>query len=144
MKHQEDTPGSVLACLAEERWIDESRPEPKEARVRKVLEVMQLSLAERWSIPRLSRLVNLSPSRLRQLFQREIGRSPLQHLRELRFERAEALVRTTFLSIKEISFLTGMSNTTHFSREFRDRYGLSPSRYRIAQSRVETALPKVT
>ena len=43
---------------------------------------------------------------------------------------AEKLLRTTFLSVKEIMNCVGLSNESHFVHEFKKTYKLAPSKYR--------------
>jgi AraC-like DNA-binding protein len=45
-------------------------------------------------------------------------------------QRAEVLLRTSFLSVKEIGNRVGLSNSSHFVREFKSVYGAPPSAYR--------------
>ncbi|HEY5443937.1 MAG TPA: helix-turn-helix transcriptional regulator, partial [Pyrinomonadaceae bacterium] len=78
------------------------------------------------SLPALSALVLLSPSRLRHLFKQETGTTPSHYLKTARLVKAELLLRTTFLSVKEIMNLVGLPSS-HYVREFRREYGLSPT-----------------
>jgi AraC-like DNA-binding protein len=87
-------------------------------------------LARAWDVAQLALLVNLSASRFRHLFKEETGRSVNQYLRELRLERAEYLLRTTFFSLKEVAMRVGLSSTSHFVQYFKKRYGVTPSVYR--------------
>ena len=45
-------------------------------------------------------------------------------------QRAEKLLRTTFLSIKEVAFLSGMVDVSHFVRDFKKQYGSTPRQFR--------------
>jgi AraC family transcriptional regulator, arabinose operon regulatory protein len=81
------------------------------------------------SLPELAALVLLSPSRLRHLFKQETGTTPSHYLKTARLVKAELLLRTTFLSVKEIMNVVGLTSS-HFIRAFRHRYGLSPTEYR--------------
>ena len=101
-----------------------------DARVKATIGSMQRSLAGQLSMIALSEGVNLSPARLRQLFKKETGRSPMEYLRDLRMQRAEELLRTTFLSVKEIAFRCGVNDISHFVRDFKVRHGLTPSSFR--------------
>jgi len=78
----------------------------------------------------LSKSVNLSPARLRQLFQRETGQSPMEYLRELRMRHAELLLESTFLSVKEIAFAIGAKHVSSFVHAFKTQRGLTPSQFR--------------
>ena len=87
-------------------------------------------MADQISISALSKNVNLTPARLRELFKKETGRSPMQYLKDLRLREAEKLIGSTFLSIKEVAVLTGASDVSHFVRDFKTRYGSTPSEFR--------------
>ena len=52
-------------------------------RVTTAISIMRRELAERVSVLRLSRTVNLSSSRFRQLFKEDTGRSPMQYLHHI-------------------------------------------------------------
>lgn len=82
------------------------------------------------TIEELARFVNLSESHLQQLFKREFGMPPLQYLRRLRLEKARQLLEESFKNVKEIGFAVGMADQTHFTRAFKDKFGLTPSEYR--------------
>ena len=87
-------------------------------------------LARAWDVAQLALLVNLSASRFRHLFKEETGFSINQYLRERRLERAELLLRTTFLSIKEVALEAGLRSTSHFVQYFKKKYGVTPSAHR--------------
>jgi transcriptional regulator GlxA family with amidase domain len=99
-------------------------------RIQVVIATMSESVADRISMWTLCRKVNLSPARLRELFKKETGLSPMRYLRDLRMQRAEQLLRTTFLSIKEVTFLSGERDVSHFVRDFKKKYGRTPSEFR--------------
>jgi len=113
-------------------------------RVRAVMSVMLRETAGRLSIEILSRDVNLSCNRLRQLFVKEIGVSPTQYLRYLRLFRAARMLRSTFLSVKEVAFLSGARDISHFVRDFKKQFGLTPSAYRDQAQNLEKASCPVT
>ena len=101
-----------------------------DSRVAAVIELMRQSLSQPLSIDTLSKRINLSAPRLRQLFKRETGLSPIGYLKQLRMNEAAQLLRSSFLSIKEISFQIGAGDISHFVREFRKQYGVTPSNFR--------------
>lgn len=83
-------------------------------------------------ISALAQSVGLSVSRFRHLFKHETGETPSRYLKLVRFRRAELLIRTTFIPIKEILIIVGLKSDSHFWREFRHAYGMSPAEYRDA------------
>ncbi|SRR6266404_5676239 len=105
-----------------------------DTRVKAVINMLHQSVEKQLSVCILSKSVNLSPTRLRQLFKQETGRSPLQYLRDVRMHRAEHLLRTTFLTIKEIASLIGVGDVSHFARDFQQQFGFTPREYRTQHS----------
>src|SRR2546427_11110403 len=101
-----------------------------DARVKSAIAIMWKGATDHLSIRMLSKNVNLSPARLRQLFKRDVGRPPMQYLRDLRMQQALELLGNTFLSIKEITARIGSRDVSHFVRDFKKQYGLTPSQFR--------------
>lgn len=91
---------------------------------------MLADLQSQPSIEKLANSVNLSASHLLKLFKTEVGVSPVQYLRLLRLEKARELLEETFLQVSQIGFEVGMPDQSHFTRDFKDQYGLTPSAYR--------------
>ncbi|HEV2912039.1 MAG TPA: helix-turn-helix transcriptional regulator [Pyrinomonadaceae bacterium] len=78
----------------------------------------------------LARAVNLSPAHLRYLFKAETGMSVMQYQKTLRMEEARRLLENTFLSGKEIMLRIGITDESHFVRDFKQSYGMTPAQYR--------------
>ena len=99
-------------------------------RIELVIAEIETDVARAWETAELAALVRLSASRFRHLFKEETGRTINQYLRERRLARAEFLLRTTFLSIKEVMSEAGVSSMSHFGQYFKRRYGATPGGYR--------------
>jgi transcriptional regulator GlxA family with amidase domain len=114
-----------------------------DARVKHVIALFNKDLASRLSEERVSKHVNLSSARLRQLFKKETGLSPIKYLKRLRMKNAAKLLRSSFLSIKEVASQCGSGDTSHFVRDFRKHYGLRPTEFRTRSqgSRKAVKLP---
>jgi two-component system response regulator YesN len=84
------------------------------------------------SLEKLAQSVNLSIWHFGHLFKTETGKSPVQYLKTLRLAQAQKLLETTFLSIKEVMTKVGMRDQTHFAKDFKRAYGLTPTRYRAS------------
>jgi AraC-like DNA-binding protein len=99
-------------------------------RIARVIAVMEADFENRQSIAALAARVNLSPSRLVVLFRRDAGVTPARYLRALRMERARLLLERTFLTVKEVMTFVGVTDPSHFTRDFRRHYGVPPTRLR--------------
>lgn len=98
-------------------------------RVRAVIAMMQENVQRSLSLNEMAKAVNLSASHLRQLFRRETGRSIRQYLKTLRLAEARRLLRTTFLTVTEVATSVGITDLSHFVRDFKKVYAVTPSRY---------------
>ena len=58
------------------------------------------------------------------------GLSPVEFVREIRFERAAEYIRKMELSVSEISYKVGTEEPRYFSRCFKQKFGTTPSEYR--------------
>jgi AraC family transcriptional regulator of arabinose operon len=112
---------------------------PDDIRIGHVVALINADLAEPCSVDRLAHAVNMSPSYLTRLFREQTGRSPACFVREARLRRAYELVQTTFLSIKEVMASVGWNDPSHFSRAFKQRFGVSPRGLREALQREYAA-----
>jgi len=76
----------------------------------------------------------VSPRYVQKLFE-SIGQSYRRYIRERRLERCRYDLESpihTQLSISDICFRWGFNDAAHFSRAFREHYGVSPREYRRA------------
>jgi AraC-like DNA-binding protein len=96
---------------------------------------MEARPSKAWENTELADLVNLSGSRLRHLFKQETGTTPAQYLKAIRLKKAAALLRSTFMSIKEIAMSVGLTTASYFVREFRRSYGMTPTEFRKSSTR---------
>jgi len=102
-----------------------------DSRVEKIEQLMRENVQREWSLLELAQAVNLSVWRLSHIFASEVGKSPMQYLRQLRMDRAKHLLETSFLSVKEIAHQVGLNDESHFVRDFKKVYGDAPTRYRL-------------
>lgn len=74
--------------------------------------------------------LGISTRQLERLFDRHLGTSPKRYGLELRLNRARNLIVQTEQSVAEIAMASGFTSTSHFSRVFRRKYGISPGAQR--------------
>lgn len=67
---------------------------------------------------------------LGKIFRENLGISPQEFLINFRMKKAVQLLTATKLSIKDIGNAVGYPNQLHFSRAFKNVYGISPREYR--------------
>ena len=65
----------------------------------------------------------------RKIFNAVYGVSPVSYINSLRITRARELLETKMYSAREVCFLSGFGDESHFSRKFKKATGLPPSKY---------------
>jgi AraC-like DNA-binding protein/ligand-binding sensor protein len=63
-------------------------------------------------------------------FKQTTGLTFVEYLRQVRIQRAKALLRNSYLRVGEIAFEVGFQTLTHYNRTFRKIVGCSPTEYR--------------
>lgn len=91
-------------------------------------------LGETPNIGELASAVGLSPRHFARLFKVSTGKAPHVYVRDLRIERAKALLRDRKLRIVDVSLAVGFGNPSHFAHTFRQVTGLTPLEYRASTS----------
>lgn len=127
---------SQVLLFDRERSGHEAQPRPplyasvSEPRVRRAMLLMEEHLARPISIPEVANELGLSMRQLERLCRAHTGHSPASIYRQLRMRYARWLVDNTDRSVTEIAIDAGFADCAHFSRQFKDTYGLSPSTIR--------------
>ena len=75
-----------------------------------------------------------------RFFKKHSGNTFTEHLGELRLSRARSLLSETDLSITSICFEAGYRNVANFNRRFKERHGMTPSRFRRYASQKKLTL----
>lgn len=88
--------------------------------------LMESNLEEPMSLDELASCVGLSRRQLERLFQRHLQCVPTRYYLELRLNRARQLLLQTSKSIVDIAFACGFVSAPHFSKCYRDFFGVPP------------------
>lgn len=92
----------------------------------RAVEFMHANLGNKLSVEMIAHEVCLSPSHLSSIFKKEVGKTVMGYLTEVRLQQARKLLLQKKLSISEISFQCGFSSSSHLSQSFKNHYGMSP------------------
>ena len=104
-------------------------------RIEIVISTMKNRVNQDLTLDDLAVSVYLSRWRFSHLFKREVGIPPAHYLKSLKMIEATRLLETSHLSIKQIILRLGIKDKSHFERDFKKKYGLTPSQYRVASLR---------
>ncbi len=74
-----------------------------------------------------------------KIFKEALGKTPQEFLLNYRMLKAAELLKLTSLSIGDVGLAVGYANQMHFSRAFKNNYGISPREWRY-QNHVNNAV----
>lgn len=101
-----------------------------------ILQYMSDNCGGALSIPSIARKHGLSQKSLERLFLRSVQTTPVSYLRDLRLRTAAERIRSGQSSITDIAFACGFSDSNHFAKLFRRKYGISPRSFRRKSAEV--------
>ena len=93
------------------------------------------------SVPALAARAAMSPRNFSRRFLREVGKTPGQHVLELRIEHACRHLEKTGWTIERIAERSGLKNADTMHRVFRQQLGMTPAHYRARLAAGQTAAP---
>ena len=97
--------------------------------LRGVADYLEEHLCYEHSLKDLCRRFYINEFKLKRNFKAMYGITVFGYLRELRFQRAEQLLKEGALSVLEIANEVGYSNPSHFARGFQERFGMKPKAF---------------
>jgi len=97
---------------------------------KKVAQYIEQHLPEDVSLATLADVVRLSTYHFVRSFKRSFGLPPRRYLSSLRIERAKSLLADPAMSVTQIGFNLGFSETSSFTTTFRKHTGLTPTAFR--------------
>ena len=71
----------------------------------------------------------MSEAYFSHMFSSVMGIGFSAYLRNIRLNAAANLLKSTNMSIKEVCYETGFGNRSHFTKVFREQFGLPPAEY---------------
>jgi AraC family transcriptional regulator len=103
--------------------------------VERALDFMTARLSRgdtRFDLGSVARAAGVTPQHLCRLFRRELDESPIGCGHLMRVEKAAGVLERSDETLAEVAATFGYSSAFHFSRVFKQIYGVPPSEYRRA------------
>lgn len=125
------TTGLRLLCLsAREHSAGSPACNQKLQRMIEVRAFIEKNAARLRSLSEITREFSIAPSYLCRLFQKCWGRSPIGFLTDCKMQSAATELASGAKAVKEIAWTYGYADPLHFSRVFRQHFGVSPANFR--------------
>ena len=85
------------------------------------------NIYERLTLEDLANIVHRSVSQTERIFKTKYGVSPIRYVLDKKLDTARTLFRATFLNVGEVAERLSFANVKYFSRQFKLRFGQTPS-----------------
>ncbi|MDZ5456097.1 GlxA family transcriptional regulator [Azohydromonas lata] len=139
--------GKALRILLEEGALPARTPQPQpelaestaDQRVRQAMWLMEQNRSSPMPLPAVAQQVHLSVRHLERRFRKAIGMSPHEFSVRLRLRHAHWLASHTQMPLSQIALECGFSDSSSFSRRFREVFSYPASTLRRGQAGVEAA-----
>ena len=102
----------------------------KDFYIREAVSFIEQNYSNPITVEDIAAFCNLNRSYLGKIFRDSLNQTPQQFLIYYRMNRAAELLKFSVMPINEISRMVGYPNQLHFSRAFRNVFGISPSSWR--------------
>ena len=129
-------PGAEMKCKAElynilymmqKEFKEGYVPKAKYEIIAPAVDIIHKKYAlENLSVSELSALCNISPEYFRSIFKKHMGVSPHAYINNLKITKAKELLLSGMYTVTDAALMSGYSDMSHFSREFKKSTGVSP------------------
>ena len=97
--------------------------------VSRALQYIAEHVYDKLTVESVSRATGVSSSHMTALFHRQMNISPGEYIRRVKLEESKGLIREGRMNFSQIATALNYSNIHHFSRQFKENFGIPPSEY---------------
>ena len=97
--------------------------------IRKAQQYVSSHVREKLSVPVVAQNINVSASYLTALFHKHLQLSPGEYIRRIKLQESKQMIREGELNFTQISDILQYSTVHHFSRQFKEKFGITPTQY---------------
>ena len=97
--------------------------------IRKAQQYVQSHITEKLTVPVVAENIGVSASYLTALFHKHLQLSPGEYIRRIKLQESKQLIREGKMNFTEVSEALCYSTVHHFSRQFKQMFGMTPTEY---------------
>ena len=99
-------------------------------RIQTVIDYIMLNPTEEYTSDKLSGMAEVAETTFRRLFKEATGKTATEFIRQVRLTTAARLLLVSNYPVNCIAHDVGFEDANHFTRVFRQAFGMTPGRYR--------------
>ena len=97
--------------------------------IRRAQQYISSHVRQKLSVPSVARQVDVSPSYLTALFHKHLQIAPGEYIRRIKLQESKQMIRENSMNFTEIAAALQYSTVHHFSRQFKEKFGITPTEY---------------
>lgn len=97
--------------------------------IRRAQQYISTHVRDKLSVPIVAKNTDISPSYLTALFHKHLQISPGEYIRRIKLQESKQMIREDAMNFTEIAAALKYSTVHHFSRQFKEKFGITPSEY---------------
>ncbi len=97
--------------------------------IRQAQQYVAAHIREKLSVPMVAGQVGVSASYLTVLFHKNLQISPGEYIRRIKLQESKQMIRENNLNFTQIASALQYSTVHHFSRQFKEKFGITPTEY---------------
>ena len=97
--------------------------------IRKAQQYISSHVREKLSVPVVAQNIGVSASYLTALFHKHLQIAPGEYIRRIKLQESKQMIREGELNFTQIADILQYSTVHHFSRQFKEKFGITPTEY---------------
>lgn len=97
--------------------------------IRRAQQYITTHIRSRLTVPSVAYATEVSTSHLTALFHKHLQISPGEYIRRIKLQESKQMIREGSMNFTEIAEALHYSTIHHFSRQFKEKFGITPSQY---------------
>ncbi len=97
--------------------------------IRRAQQYVSEHVREKMSVTQVARMADVSTSYLTALFHKHLQISPGEYIRRIKLQESKRMIREGNKNLTQIAAALQYSTIHHFSRQFKEKFGITPSEY---------------
>lgn len=110
--------------------LPQTLPLEKQNQIKNMLAYIHRNYGEKITLKEISEEAFVSTREANRIFQNAIRQTPFEYLIHYRLDQAKKLLEESDLSITEISYRCGFTDSTYMGKQFKKEFGITPKEYR--------------
>ncbi len=126
---------SLLVTWEREQTVAEKAPQnlplfgSENQIIQRAQQYITAHVREKLTVPTIAQGIDVSASYLTALFQKHLQISPGEYIRRIKLQESKQMIREGKLNLTQIAAALQYSTIHHFSRQFKEKFGITPSEY---------------